>query len=194
MNTRTNIMVLAGLSAVLLWGGSVFAAPQDDQDGPPMRQGPGGQGMRPMPGGPGMGQGPGGADGVMGAIMQKLDLTEEQREKIETIRDDNHAKTSAARRAVEKARRALEEAIAANADEAALHKAATTLGNALGDEAVLKVKTIKEIKAVLTPEQLKKLDELKAEMKSRPMRPLRDGQGGQRHRPQAPPPAAPYEE
>ena len=130
----------------------------------------------------------------MGAIMHKLDLTDEQREKIETIMDENHAKTSAARRAVEKARKALEEATAGDANEPAIRKAAAALGTALGDEAVLKVKTMKEIKAVLTPEQIKKLDELKTEMKSRPMRPLQDGQGGQKPRPQGPPPSEPQEE
>ena len=30
MNTRTKIMVLAGILAIVLWSGSVFAAPQDD--------------------------------------------------------------------------------------------------------------------------------------------------------------------
>ena len=184
MNTRTKIMVLAGLVAIMLWGGSVLAAPQD---GPPSN-GPGGQGMRPMQGGPG------GPDGGMGGIFSKLDLTDEQREKVATIMDENYAKTSAARRAVEKARKALEEAIAADANEPAIRKAAAAMGTALGDEAVLKVKTMKEIKAVLTPEQIKKLDELKTQMKSRPMRPGQDGQGGQRTRPQTPPPSAPNEQ
>ena len=146
-------------------------------------------GMRPMPGGPGMGQGPGGPDGMMGVIMQKLDLTDEQREKIETIIDENHAKASAARRAVEKARRGLEEAAASDANEAAIRKAATALGNALGDEAVLKARTMKEIKAVLTPEQIKKLDEIKAEKKTRPLRPTRDGKAHQPLRPQSTPPS-----
>jgi len=202
MNTRTKIMVLAGLLAVVLWSGSVFAAAQDDGGRPSMNApGPGMPGMPPMPGGPGMGsgapgmrQGPGGPDGIMGAIMHKLDLTDEQREKIETIMDENHAKTSAARRTVEKARKALEEAVSSDADEAAIRKAATALGTALGDEAVLKVKTMKEIKAVLTPEQIKKLDELKTEMKSRPLRPMQGGQGGQKARPQGPPPAEQQEE
>jgi Spy/CpxP family protein refolding chaperone len=141
--------------------------------------------------------GPGGPDGIMGAIMQKLDLTDAQREKIETIMDDNHAKASAARRAVEKTRRALEEATASDANEPAIRKAAAALGTALGDEAVLKVKTMKDIKAVLTPDQIKKLDEIKTEMKSRPMRPMQggqSGQGGQKNRPMGPPPSEPQEE
>ena len=195
MNTQTKIMVLAGMLAVVLWSGSVFAAPQDGQDGPPINApGQGGSGMRLMPGGPGIGQGPGGPDGIMGAIMHKLDITDKQQEKIETIMDDNHAKTSAARRAVEKARRALEDTIAADANEPALRKAATAMGAAIGDEAVLKVKTMKDIKAVLTPEQIKKLEEIQAKMKTRTMRPPQDGQGGQKARPMGPPPSEPQEE
>jgi Spy/CpxP family protein refolding chaperone len=190
MKTRTKIMVFAGLVAITLWGGSVLAAPQNSQGGPPANgPGQGNPGMRPMAGGPGMGggapgmgQGSGGPDGMMAAIMHKLDLTDEQREKVETIIDENHAKTRAAQRAVEKARKALEEATAA------------AVGTAIGDEAVLKVKTMKDIKAVLTPEQIKKLDELKTQMKSRTMRPMQDNQGGQRPRPQTPPPSAPDEQ
>jgi periplasmic protein CpxP/Spy len=208
MKTQTKIMLLAALLAVLVWNGHVLAAPQDGGQGgrqinapgqggggmQPMAGMPGGPGMGPGAGMPGMGQGPGGPDGMMGAIMHKLDLTDEQREKIETIMDENHAKTSAARRAVEKARRSLEEAIAADANEPVIRKAAAAVGTAIGDEAVLKVKTMKEIKAVLTPEQIKKLDEIKAEMKSRPMRPMQDGQGGQRSRPMGSPPSAPEED
>jgi Spy/CpxP family protein refolding chaperone len=198
MNTRTKIMVLVGMLAIVLWSGSVFAEPQDGQDGPPGNApragGPGMPGMRPMQGGPGMMQGPGGQDGIIGAIMHKLDLTDEQREKIETIMDENHAKTRAAQRAVEKARKALEEAVSGGADEQAIRKAATTLGTAIGDEAVLKAKTMKDIKAVLTPDQIKKLDELKTEIKSRPLRPMQDGKGGQRTRPTGPPPSEPQEE
>jgi Spy/CpxP family protein refolding chaperone len=188
MRRRMKFMVFVGMLAIVLWSGSVFAVPQDGQDGPGM------PGMRPMQGGPGMGQGPDGQAGMMGAIMQKLDLTDEQREKIETIIDENHAKTSAARRAVDKARRALEEMAAADANEPAIRKAAAALGTALGDEAVLKAKTMKDIKAVLTADQIKKLDELKAEMKSRPLRPMRDGKARQPLRPLGPPSSEPQEE
>lgn len=185
MNT-TKLFLIAVL-AVIVSGGYCVAAPQDAGGKPPMMPAGVGGGM-PM-----MMQG-GGPDGLMGAIMHKLDLTDEQREKIETIIDDNHAKTSAARRAVEKARKALEEAVVGDANEPFIRKAADAVGKAIGDEAVLKVKTMKEIKAVLTPEQIKKLDELKTEMKSRPQLPMQGGQGGQRPRPQGPPPSESQEQ
>jgi Spy/CpxP family protein refolding chaperone len=191
MKAKTKIMFLAGLLAVLMWNGYVLAEPQGVQGGPPFNFPgpgvPGGPGMRPFPGGPGMERGPGGPDGVMGIIMSKLDLTDEQPDKIETIMDASCSKTRAAQRAVEKAHRELEKAVAGDANEPAIRKAATSLGNAIGDEAVLKVKTMKEVKAVLTPEQLKKLEEIKVKMKAAGPHPLRQGQGGQRPGPMPPP-------
>jgi Spy/CpxP family protein refolding chaperone len=171
MTAKANIMLWAGVLALLMWSGYVCAAPQDSHDRPPM-----GQGMRPMMGGPGMeqgfgapgrGQGRGGPAGIMGAIMHRLDLTDEQRDKIETIMDESCSKTKAGQRAVQKARRALEKEVAGDANEPAIRKAADALGKAIGDEAVLKVKVMKDVKAVLTPEQLRKLEEIKAKMKDR---------------------------
>jgi Spy/CpxP family protein refolding chaperone len=178
MKTKTKIMVLAGILAAVLCSGSALAQPQDFQGGPPM-----GPSMRPMmrgpgagqQGGPGMGQRPDGLDGMVGVIMHRLDLTDEQRDKIETIIDKSCSETRTAQHAVERAHRALEKAVAGDANEPAIRKAADGLGKAIGDEAVLKVKIMKEAKAVLTHEQIKKLDEIKTEMKARPARGLRQG-------------------
>lgn len=184
MHTRTKIMVLAGMVAVVMWSGYAMAATQDSNDGPP-----------PMgPGGPPMGHGPGGPGGIMGVILHRLDLTDEQQTKIETILDASRDKMEPARKAVEAARKALDDAANGDANEAAIRSAAGTLGKAIGDEAVLRVATMKEIKAVLTAVQLKTLADIQAKMKAHAGRPGQDGQGGQRPRPQGPPPAEPQEE
>jgi Spy/CpxP family protein refolding chaperone len=184
MNMRAKIMFLAGLVAVFMWSGYTLAATQDSNDGPP-----------PMgPGGPPMGPGPGGAGGIIGVIMQRLDLTDDQHDKIETILDTSRDKVEKAQKAVGTARKALDDAVAGDANEAAIRSAATALGAAIGDEAVLRAATMKEIKAVLTAEQLKTLEEIQARMKARVGRPPQDGPRGQRPRPMGPPPAELQEE
>ena len=99
-------------------------------------------------------------------ILGKLDLTDEQKESVKKITEEAKEKNKTAAEAVIEARKALREAVE-KGDEEAVRKAATELGKALGDQAVLKVQTMASIKKVLTPEQLQKLEELKAKMKER---------------------------
>jgi Spy/CpxP family protein refolding chaperone len=161
MKTRTAI-ILMGILAALTWNGYAVAADSNNPP-PPPQMGPGG---------------PGGPDGIIGVIMHRLNLTDTQREKIETILDASRDKMETAREAVDKAHKALQDAIAADANETAIRSAAAALGTAIGDEAVLKAATMKEIKAVLTADQLKKLADIQAKMKERGARPMRQGRGG----------------
>lgn len=136
--------------------------------------GPGPYGRRPR-GGPefgsewpgrfGMGMRRPGKPGMRG-MLGRLDLTDEQKESVKQITEAAKEKNKTAAEAVGEARKALQEAVV-KGDETAIRKAATNLGKVLGDQAVLKFQTRASIKAVLTPEQLQKLEELKATVKER---------------------------
>jgi len=104
---------------------------------------------------------------VLMGILNRLDLTDEQNEKIKDIQDDNKDKMEAAKKAIAEATKALHEAVADGADEAAIRAAGTKLGNAISEQAVLGATTISSIKKVLTDEQLTKLKEFQEKMKDR---------------------------
>jgi len=137
--------------------------------------GPGRHGRRPRGGprsfddraggfGPGSRQFEGHGERGMLRMLGRLDLTDGQKESIKQITEASKEKNKTAAEAVGEARKALHEAVA-KGDETAIRNAATNLGNVLGDQAVLRAQTMSSIKAVLTLEQLKKLEELKATMK-----------------------------
>jgi protein CpxP len=104
---------------------------------------------------------------MLGRILRKLDLTDEQNEQIKAIREANKEKMKGAGKAVTEATKALHESTSQEADEAGIRAAATALGNALGDRAVLRATTMASIKKILTAEQLEKLKELRAKVKER---------------------------
>ena len=120
------------------------------------------------PGRSGMGMGRHGGPGEMGMLrmLGRLELTDEQKESVKKITEAAKEKNKAADEAVGEARKALRESVD-KGDEDAIRKAATSLGKVIGDQAVLKVQTKASIKKVLTPEQLKELEEHKAKMKER---------------------------
>jgi len=99
-------------------------------------------------------------------ILGRLNLTDEQKESIKKIAEEAKEKGKAAAEAVGESRKALSEAVD-QGDESAVHNAAMSLGKVLGEQAVLKIKTMVSIKKVLTPEQLQRLEELKEKMKER---------------------------
>jgi Spy/CpxP family protein refolding chaperone len=106
-----------------------------------------GLGMFGGPGGPGRGLG-------FGAVIRRLDLSDEQLEKITTIQEAAMEKMEAGCQAVADAVEALREAAGAEEpDEAAIQQAGTALGTAIGQQAVLRAKTMASIKQVLTDEQ-----------------------------------------
>jgi Spy/CpxP family protein refolding chaperone len=114
---------------------------------------------------PGIGGGPG-VCAVPLRILRQLDLTNEQVDAIKEVLEANKEKGEAARKAVSEAANALHEAVI-KGDEAAIHEAATNMGKALGDGAVLKASTMTSVKKVLTDEQRKELNELTAKLKER---------------------------
>jgi len=90
---------------------------------------------------------PGRGDGILPAL-QKLDLTEEQRTQIKTIRDDSKENMKVAREAVMEAQRNLRQAVISDANEAVIRSVASAIGDAIGNEAILKVSVMTQIKTV----------------------------------------------
>jgi len=156
-----------GLVAVLLLVCQVMAVP-----GVPGR---GGRGMFGRAGvGPGMrgpragavGQrrfgAPGGCDAAgLVRLLRWLDLTDEQRQVIQAVLEDNREQLAAAHQAVTEARQALNELVFDGADEQAVRQAAEVLAAAVADEAVLRAGVISAVKEALTDEQLESLSTLR---------------------------------
>lgn len=110
-----------------------------------------GMGMRPGRGGRGMGM-------MMG--MRRLNLTDEQVEKMKAIRVGRKDEAAAIGKRLGEAHRALREAVEGQ-DEAKIRTTATEVGKVIADRAVMASKVRAEIRAVLTPEQRKKADTLR---------------------------------
>jgi Spy/CpxP family protein refolding chaperone len=167
--------------------GPGFAPADNGQPGPGMQQ-PGGMpgmpgipgnrpglpGRQPMPGmmAPGMpGQMPGqmqpprhgdGIDGIARMVLEQIKLSDEQRDKIDAILEDSRDKAEDAQYAVMKAHRALDQAVVKDGNEPAIRSAGAALGTAITNEALLKAKTLAQIKAVLTLQQQAELKRLMA--------------------------------
>jgi len=141
--------------------------------------GPGGRGRGPR-GGPAFGPGaPGPCWGIgqpmrLGRMLGPcpvqglpwLDLTDEQIEAIRQIHETNREAMQAAQEAVAEATKALHEAVLQN-NEADIQAAATNLGSAIGQGALLRAATMASIKAVLTPEQQTELEQLQSRRRQR---------------------------
>jgi len=109
-----------------------------------------------------------------GAWMQeKLGLTDEQAAQLQQLRTSQQETMKASREAIQQKREALGEAVQSGADEQAIRAAAAELGTALGDAAVLRAAHVAEVKKILTPEQLEKMQQFKEEHKG-----LRGKMGG----------------
>ncbi len=127
---------------------------------------------------------------ILERFIRQLQPTEEQTKKIQGILQGKEAVLSAARQAFGSAATALNEACN-GVDEAAIRTAATKVGQTLADLQVLRSKVTAELKAVLTPEQLKRIEELKANAGQRMQEMLRTrpaGEGGGRRGVQVPQP------
>jgi Spy/CpxP family protein refolding chaperone len=107
--------------------------------------------------------GPAHAD-ALGAIAWWLDLTKEQKTQIQKIREEAKSDAEAAEKAVADARDAVHGAVIGGAAEELIRAAATTLGEAIGNQAVLHAKTLAAAKAVLTEEQRKELAKIVARL------------------------------
>jgi len=195
--TLRGILVLAGVAVITAAVGFATTAQlsarnsaigRQDPVAQGERQGPGGMGRGMMgAGGPGMRGGPGGPFGMAGLPLRELELTDAQREQVKAIMESHRAAQQEIGSRMQAARKALHDAITADAsDETAIRAKATELGVIEGDAAVLQAKIHGEVIAILTPEQVKKAKELRADMENR----MKDGGGrgrGMRPHPMPPP-------
>jgi len=172
---RKSLMVVGAVVALLSsqvlaqpWGGGPGRGPRHAA-GPGMGMGYGRQAPGPMgPGGPGgggslwcpLGQGFGGLRG----LAWWLDVTKEQTKQIRAIHEKAQADANTAAEAVVSARDALHKAVVTGATEEQIRSAATTLGTAIGNQAALQAKALASVKAVLTDEQRKGLDEIQEKL------------------------------
>ncbi len=145
-------MVAAG--AILALSSLVMAAPGGG--GPGFGRGPGRMAHEPGA----MGFGPGGA--ALGPAMAQLNLTYEQKQAIQTICQQSRADANEVVDAIEDARAGLHEAVIGGASEEQIRAAAATLGTAIGNQAVLRAQTVAAARAVLTEEQRKEHDKIRA--------------------------------
>lgn len=139
------------------------------------RRGPGPMGRGMMgPGGPGFRGAPGGPFGMGGFMLRGLDLTDAQREQVKAIMESHRDEQKAIGDRMQAARKALHDAIGADAfDEAAVRAKAAEIGAVEADAAVLQARIKSEVFAILTPEQVKKAKELRGQMENR----MKDGRG-----------------
>jgi len=103
-----------------------------------------------------------GMHGAMESMFDKLNLTAEQREKIKTLRQQGQERTKAQREQLVTKRKELHELVrsAGSTREQAIAKQREV--NALQDQlSEVRLSTWFEMRAVLTPEQVKQLSELK---------------------------------
>ena len=127
-----------------------------------MRGGSGGQmGPGGMRGGLGMGQMP------ISRMLRTIKLTDEQKKQAKVITDKSKKAAELTRKQTDQATKALHDAVAKEASDEKIRECALAIGKAMGDQAVGRVKTIKDIKAILTEEQVKKFEDTQKRMKER---------------------------
>ena len=182
MKTRTltiSILLLAVVLAPL-----AMAAEEPAPRGPRSGQGGRDRGdFQGRPGGFGGHPGFGGDMGgfLLGRLADRLELTEDQRAEIKAIMEGTRPEAEEARKAVAEAMKALHEATS-DGTEAEIIAAGKAVGDAFTEQALLRATGWKQIKEVLTAEQLAKLEELKAQMKTRMLQQRKDGDGPGRPR------------
>jgi Spy/CpxP family protein refolding chaperone len=157
---KKHTLTLAAL-AVASFGWISIAAAQPPEGGP----------RRGGPGGPGFGPGGGGGAPVE-MIAERLGLSDDQKAQWKAI----HEKARVAGEPLMKAERAAHEAFdkalnSDNADPAAVGQAALAMKSAQQKVEAQHKATLDEAKAILTPEQAAKLDEMEKHMR-------RQGPGG----------------
>ena len=106
-------------------------------------------------------------DGFM-KMLKHLDLTDQQEAQVTAILDQHKEQHQALRDQLKKDRQALHEAVMADTfDEANIRTASKALASDMEEMAVLRGKVASEIRAVLTPEQIAKLKEMRTRHEER---------------------------
>ena len=180
--------VATAVAAVTLAAaGSVYVNAQNNsgrgpavQQGGPAGRGPGGPGDRF--GGPGRRGGPLGPRGILGPLpLDRLGLTETQREQIRTVMQSHDAELKTLNDRAITARQALQTTVLAEAfDEGAIRARSADVAAVEADLAVSRARIRTEVLQMLTPEQRARAKELPPPGGGRP------GRGGRGGRPSPP--------
>ena len=163
MKTGCKVAIVAAM-VTLVFAGQVLARQGAMRHGSGPNAGPGPAVLDmpdPAPPGPAIRPPAPDRDMILRFILRQLDLTDEQREQIKGILEANQEGLETARKAVRDATKSLHEAVIKGAGEADIRAAATALGTAIGNEAVLRSAMMTSVKQVLTPEQLAELGKIK---------------------------------
>ena len=113
---------------------------------------------------------------------RQLNLTDEQKEQIQAIREANKDENQLANETVRITMQALNRA-KENGTEAEIIAAGKAAGDALIQQALQQVAVAAQIKEVLTPEQLAQSEEIKAQARERIQERLQQGPGARGPRP-----------
>jgi protein CpxP len=95
-------------------------------------------------------------------ILKKLDLTQEQQEKVDAILAEHQSEKQVLHENIKNAKKSLREAMHADAfNEEAIRSASKTLSANMEEMAVFRGKIFAEIRPLLTWEQIEKLSEMR---------------------------------
>ncbi len=149
--------LLAGAALLAAGIGSAYVSAQNISGRPGPFMGRGGPGRFGGPGGPGM-----------GLPLQRLHLTEAQRAQVKAVFDGHEGDMKSVGDRMQPARKALHEAIAADTfDEAAIRQKSADLAVVEADMHVLQARIHGEVWQLLTAEQQKEANALRATMEQR---------------------------
>lgn len=174
MKARKKVTIVAILAVFIAWSALIGAEQREEQGrGRPGKPGTGQvkpEGTRDKPE-PRQRQGASRTRQVASlSILRQLrqvGLTEEQQDRVNAIAKEAAEPGQKARNAIRVASLALRKAIMEEASEKQLKKFASKVGQAMGEQAVGQVRTTKSIKAVLTGEQLEKLEKIQQKVNER---------------------------
>lgn len=97
-------------------------------------------------------------------LADKLDLTDEQKAQLKSWHEEKQSQRDERRDALRDAHREMQALMSADTvDEAAIRAKARELADAHADRAIEHARFMQRFRAILTPEQLEKLEALKAE-------------------------------
>jgi Spy/CpxP family protein refolding chaperone len=105
---------------------------------------------------------------MMRMMAAHLDLTDEQRSQARALAEQHRESTKELRAELRQARRALRDAIQAEAfNETSIRSAAAVVAAAEAEMAVVRARHRQDFEALLTPEQLAELDQFRQQRKER---------------------------
>ncbi len=161
--------LLTGAAVLAVGFGSVYISAQNNSGGPGPSVGRGGPGRFGGPGGPGF---PGGPMGLLGPrMMERLNLSDAQREQVKSVLDSHKDEMKALGDKGFEARKALEAAVAADQfEETTIRARSADVGTVEADMAVLRARIHAEVWQILTPDQQTQAKTLQAQMEQRRQR------------------------